>query len=136
MKNWNQSWKVGIALFIKQQKHLNQLCWKLWQTAQNILYYRHILSYPLGPINDNKEPSCGICRVTPCETLTNRILHKCTKSNRRYAQDKTSPIPQNTWLPWYWWKQAFISVLKQEKEFFVQWKACQWILLLSSPCFL
>ena len=88
MKNWNQSWKVGIALFIKQQKHLNRLFWKLWQTAQNILYYRHILSYPLGPINDNKEPSFGICRVKPCESLTGRILHKCTNPTIRIWSGK------------------------------------------------
>jgi len=43
--------------------------------------YFHIIvkAYPLAPISDNKEPSFGICRVKPCETLTGRILHKCTK---------------------------------------------------------
>ena len=38
--------------------------------------YFHIIvkAYPLAPISDNKEPSFGIYRVKPCETLTYQDL--------------------------------------------------------------
>ena len=64
-----RSGKAGIALFWKQQKHLNQLFCQLWQTAQN----NYVLSpYPInfGPLSDYKEPSCSSAE----SSLMNHLL--------------------------------------------------------------
>ena len=69
--------KAGIALFWKQQKHLNQLSCQLWQTAQN----NYLLSpYPInfGLLIDNKEPSCLSVELSPVNHLLTdlTLMHK------------------------------------------------------------